>query len=114
KDFHPEVFKLFDRYIHGFIDRREFLESVGRFAAGGMTAAAILEAFMPSYVLGQQIAKDDSRIKAEYVKFPSSKGNGFMNGYLARPANASGKLPGVIVIHGGQGLYAHFEDVARR
>ena len=44
-DFHPEVFQLFDRYTHGFIDRREFLESVSKFAVGGLTAAAILQAF---------------------------------------------------------------------
>src|SRR5262245_20418931 len=107
KDFHPEILKLFDRYIHGFIDRREFLEGASKFAVGGMTAAAILEAFTPNYALGQQIPPDDKRIKAEYVNYQSPQGNGNMKGYLARPANASGKLPGIIVVHENRGLNPH-------
>jgi carboxymethylenebutenolidase len=113
KDLHPEVFKLYDRYVHGFIDRREFLDSVGRFAVGGITAAAILDAFTPN-LQAQQVAPEDPRIKAEYVSFPSPKGHEGMKGYLARPANASGKLPAVVVIHGAAGPEKHFEDVTRR
>jgi len=113
KDLHPEVFKLFDRYVHGFIDRRDFLDSVSRFAVGGITAAAILEAFTPN-LNAQQVSPEDSRIKAEYVSYPSPNGHSGMKGYLARPANASGKLPAVVVIHGAAGPEKHFEDVARR
>jgi carboxymethylenebutenolidase len=113
KDLHPEVFKIFDRYVHGFIDRREFLDSVSRFAVGGITAAAILDAFTPN-LNAQQVAPDDARIKAEYVGFPSPKGHEGMKGYLARPANPSGRLPAVIVIHGAAGPEKHFEDVTRR
>jgi carboxymethylenebutenolidase len=113
KDLHPEVFRIFDRYVHGFIDRREFLESVSRFAIGGITAAAILDAFTPN-LNAQQVAPDDARIKAEYVSYPSPKGHEGMKGYLARPANPSGKLPAVIVIHGAAGPEKHFEDVTRR
>lgn len=112
-DLHPEVFKIFDRYVHGFIDRREFLESVSRFAVGGLTAAAILDAFTPN-LNAQQVAPDDGRIKAEYVSYPSPKGHEGMKGYLARPANPSGRLPAVIVIHGAAGPEKHFEDVTRR
>lgn len=113
KDLHPDVFKIFDRYVHGFIDRREFLESVSRFAVGGITAAAILDAFTPD-LNAQQVSPDDHRIKAEYVSYPSPKGHEGMKGYLARPANPSGRLPGVIVIHGAAGPEKHFEDVTRR
>lgn len=112
-DLHPEVFKIFDRYVHGFIDRREFLESVSRFAVGGLTAAAILDAFTPN-LNAQQVAPDDGRIKAEYVSYSSPKGHEGMKGYLARPANPSGRLPAVIVIHGAAGPEKHFEDVTRR
>ena len=92
-DFHPEVFQLFDRYTHGFIDRREFLESVSKFAVGGMTAAAILQAFTKN-MFAQQIPADDKRIKSEKITVPSPQGNGKIGGYFARPANASGRLPG--------------------
>jgi hypothetical protein len=85
KDLHPEVFKIFDRYVHGFIDRRDFLESVSKFAVGGITAAAILDAFTPN-LNAQQVDPDDKRIKAEYESYPSPKGHGGMKGYLARPA----------------------------
>lgn len=114
KDFHPEILRLFDRYIHGFIDRREFLDGASKFAVGSMTAAAILEAFTPNYAFGQQVAKDDARLKTEYLTYPSPQGNGTMRGYFVRPANAAGKLPGVLVVHENRGLNPHIEDVARR
>src|SRR2546428_10135883 len=108
-DFNPEIFKSFDLYTHGLIDRREFLESVSKFAVGGMTAEAILAAFTPNASV-HQIAADDKRVRAEHVKFPSPKGHTDTGGYLARPANATGKLPGVIVIHGAAGLESHFNQ----
>jgi carboxymethylenebutenolidase len=113
KDLHPDVFKLFDRYVHGFIDRRDFLESVSRFAVGGVTAAAILDAFTPN-VNAQQVSPEDTRIRAEYVSYPSPKGHEGMKGYLVHPVNPSGRLPGVVVIHGAAGPEKHFEDVTRR
>ena len=33
---------------------------------------------------------------------------------MAKPANATGKLPGVIVIHENRGLNPYIEDVTRR
>ena len=113
-DFPPEVLKLFDGYVHGMLSRREFLERAARFAIGGFTAAAMLESLKPNYAFAQQVAKDDARVKTEYLSYPSPQGSGTMRGYLARPANASGKLPGVVVIHENRGLNPHIEDVARR
>lgn len=113
-DFPREVLNLFDRYIHGGINRREFLEGASRFAVGGLTAAAMLEALTPNYALGQQIAKDDKRIKAEYVAYSSPQGSGTMKGYFVQPSNRTVKLPAVVVIHENRGLNPHIEDVARR
>jgi carboxymethylenebutenolidase len=45
---------------------------------------------------------------------PSPQGNGSIRGYLVQPANANGKLPGVLVIHENRGLNPYIEDVARR
>lgn len=113
-DFHPEVLKLFDRYVHGLIDRRGFLEGAGKYTAAGTTAVGLLEALSPKYAEAQQVKKDDARVKGEYVEYPSPQGHGKMRGYLVRPANASGKLPGVVVVHENRGLNPHTEDVARR
>ena len=113
-DFPPEVLKLFDGYVHSMMNRREFIDRAGKFAVGGFTAAAMLESLRPNFAWAQQVAKDDARIKAEYVTYPSPQGSGTMRGYLVKPANASGKLPGVVVIHENRGLNPYIEDVTRR
>src|SRR6185295_16703953 len=109
-----ELIELYNVYIHGGMTRREFFDATTKFAVGGLTAAAIVEMLMPNYALGQQIAKDDKRLKTEYATVPSPQGNGNIKGYLVRPANATGKLPGVLVVHENRGLNPHIEDVARR
>lgn len=113
-DFPPEVLKLFDGYVHGALSRREFLNRAAKFALGGFTAAAMLESLKPNYAWAQQVAKDDGRIRAEYATYPSPQGSGTMRGYFARPANAGGRLPGILVIHENRGLNPYIEDVARR
>ncbi len=113
-DFPQEVLKLFDSYVHGWMSRRDFLDGAAKFAVGGMTAAAMLEALKPNYAFAQQVAPSDSRIQAQYRVFPSPKGSGTMRGYLAQPAKITGKLPGVVVIHENRGLNPYVEDVARR
>src|SRR6202158_1913180 len=113
-DFPPEVLKLFDGYVHGWVSRRDFLDRAGKYAVGGFTAAAMLESLRPNYAFAQQVAKDDARIKTEYLPYPSPQGSGNMRGYFARPANPAGKLPGVVVIHENRGLNPYVEDVTRR
>jgi carboxymethylenebutenolidase len=113
-DFPPEVLKLFDGYVHGFISRRDFLDRAAKFTVGGFTAAAMLESLRPNYAFAQQVAKDDGRIKTEYLTYPSPQGSGTMRGYFARPANPSEKLPGIVVIHENRGLNPYIQDVARR
>lgn len=115
-DFPQEVLKMFDSYVHGWMSRRDFLDGAAKFAVGGVTAAAMLEALKPNYAYAQQIAKDDPRIKVGYVDYESVNGSGKMRGYMARPANASAKnkRPGVLVIHENRGLNPYIEDVARR
>lgn len=113
-EFPQEVLDIFDDYVHGGIGRREFLGRATKFAIGGMTAAAMLDALRPNYAWAQQVKKDDARIHAEYVTYPSPQGSGTMRGYLVRPANASGKLPGIVVIHENRGLNPYIEDVTRR
>jgi carboxymethylenebutenolidase len=112
-EFPQELLNLFDKYVHGDIDRRDFMEGAKRYATGGVTAAMLFESLRPNYAWAQQVAKDDPRIKAEYATVPSPQGNGSIKGYLARPAKA-GKAPGVLVVHENRGLNPYIEDVARR
>jgi len=113
-DFDPELLGLFDQYVHGGIGRREFLDRASRFAVGGVTAAALLESLSPKYAYAQQVPSDDPRVRAEYATYPSPEGSGTMKGLLARPADAAGPLPGVLVVHENRGLNPYIEDVARR
>jgi len=113
-DFPQELLNLFDKYVHGGIDRRTFLDRAQKFAIGGMTATALFEMLKPNYAWAIQVPKDDSRIKAEPATVPSPQGNGSIKGYLVRPANATGKLPAVLVVHENRGLNPYIEDVARR
>jgi carboxymethylenebutenolidase len=120
KDFHPEVLKLFDRYVHGDISRRDFLAGTTQYAAlAGVTAAGLLSALSPQFALAQQVKIDDPRIQASYLEFDLSKGgglkgNGKLRGYLVKPAKFSGKLPTVLVVHENRGLNPHIEDIVRR
>ena len=113
-DFDPELLELFNRYIHGGIDRRGFLKGAQKFAVGGISAGMLLTALSPDYAIGQVVPKDDKRIKTETVTYASPAGSGTMKGYLALPANPSGKLPGVLVIHENRGVNPHIEDIVRR
>ncbi len=113
-DFPQEVLNLFDQYVHGGLDRRGFLDRAAKYATGGVTAAMLLDQLNPQFVAAQQIAKDDKRVKAEYLEYPSPKGNAKTKGYYVRPADAKGKLPGILVIHENRGLNPHIEDIARR
>ena len=112
-DFPPEVLELFDGYVHNALDRRDFLARAAKYAVGGMTALAMLEALSPNFAWAEQVSKDDERITTEYVTYPSPKGSGEMKGYLARPKTKA-KQPGVVVIHENRGLNPYIEDVARR
>ena len=113
-DYPQELLDHFDKYVHGDISRREFLDRANKYAVGGVTAMAIWESLRPNYVFAQQVPKDDERIKAEYATVPSPQGNGSIKGYFARPAKISGKIPTVLVIHENRGLNPYVEDVARR
>jgi len=114
QEFSQELLDLYDYYVHGQIDRRAFIDRAAKFAVGGLTAAALLEMLSPQYAFAAQVPQEDSRVVSEYLKYPSPEGSGEMRGLFAKPANAAGKLPGVIVVHENRGLNPYIEDVARR
>ena len=120
RKFPPEAVELYSQFIHGQISRRAFANRLKHFAVAGLTVNAMMDGLMPNYAMGQQIAKNDERIKAEYITIPSPNGHGSIKGYFVRPFSADSrdekpaKLPGVIVVHENRGLNPHTEDVARR
>lgn len=107
---------LYNVYIHGGMSRREFMEGIEKYAIAGLTVAAIADALMPNYALGQVVPPNDSRLKIETVTVPSPQGNGTIKGQLARPASAAAtaKLPGILVVHENRGLNPHIADIGRR
>lgn len=102
----------YDEYTHLTLDRRGFMDRLTRLAGSGAAAAAIMPLLAANSASAAQVAADDKRIKGEDVAFKGGKGD--IKGYLVRPAESSGKLGAVIVIHENRGLNEHIRDVARR
>jgi carboxymethylenebutenolidase len=114
KDFDQRVLDLFDGYVHGLMDRREFVERAAKYTAAGVSAAALLRSLSPDYAMAAQVAEDDPRIATERIEYDSPEGNGTIRAYLTMPADATGDLAGVVVVHENRGLNPYIEDVARR
>jgi carboxymethylenebutenolidase len=113
-DFKPEVLQLFDKYVHGLIDRRGFLTNCAQYTAGAAGAAATIAALAPDFARAQQVKPDDARIKTDWVEIASPAGYGTIKAYVARPADAAKPLPVALVVHENRGLNPHIEDIARR
>jgi len=113
-DFHPYILEIFDGYVHGKLTKREFVREAGKYAAAGITGLMILNQLAPDYALAQQVKADDPAILTSRVTVPSPEGHGSINGLMAMPAKAKGKLPAVLVIHENRGLNPYIEDVVRR
>lgn len=114
EDIKQEVFDLYDDYAHNRIDRRDFMQKLSTYAVGGITVAALSSFLMPDYKGQIQIQQNDPRLTSEYINYPSPKGAGKIKALLSKPADAKGKLGGIIVVHENRGLNPHIEDVARR
>ncbi len=100
--------ELFDRYTHGGMNRRDFLERLTLLAGSSAAAVALLPTLENNYAMAQQVPENDPAIKAEDVEIAPG-----IKGYLVRPA-AEGTYPAVLVIHENRGLNPHIRDVTRR
>lgn len=110
----PEVYDLFDAYVHTAMSRQDFVKRVMVYLPLGMSVTALLDFLMPQYAKALQVAPTDARIQSVYREYTSAKGAGRMKGLLARPSQVSGPRPGVIVVHENRGLNPYIEDVTRR
>ncbi len=114
EDIKQEVFDLYDDYAHNRIPRRLFMDKLSTYAVGGVTVGSLLGFISPDYVKKIQIRQDDPKLKSEFITYDSPKGGGSIKALLSKPADAEGKLPGIVVVHENRGLNPHIEDVARR
>lgn len=114
EEVNPEIFDLYDDYAHSKIDRRAFMERLSLYAIGGITVGSLMSFMMPNYKDTMLVAPDDERISSDYINYDSPKGGGTIKGLLSKPNNASGKLPGIVVVHENRGLNPYIEDVGRR
>lgn len=114
EDIKQEVFDLYDDYAHNRVNRRDFMQKLSLYAVGGMTVTSLMSFLMPEYQGSIQVQPNDPRIKAEYINYPSPKGGGTIKAQLSKPANANGKLGGIVVVHENRGLNPYIEDVGRR
>jgi carboxymethylenebutenolidase len=96
------------------LDRRDFVEKLSAYAVGAVTVPALLSFLMPDYKNTLQVKADDPRIISSYINYDSPKGGGSIKALLSKPADAMGKLGGVVVIHENRGLNPYIEDVGRR
>jgi carboxymethylenebutenolidase len=114
EDINQEVFDLYDAYAHNRLDRRDFVEKLSAYAVGAVTVPALLSFLMPDYKNTLQVKADDPRIVSSYINYDSPKGGGSIKALLSKPADAKGKIGGVVVIHENRGLNPYIEDVGRR
>lgn len=105
------IIDLYDTYTHGGMNRRSFFDRLAALVGSAAGAMALLPILQNNYAHAQTVPENDQRITAETVDIPGMQG---LKGYLVKPANGSGKLPTVIVIHENRGLNPHIKDVTRR
>jgi carboxymethylenebutenolidase len=99
---------LFDRYTHGGMNRRDFLERLTALAGSSAAAMALLPMLENSYAHAEIVPENDPAIQAEMTEIAPG-----IKGYLVRP-KAEGTYPAVLVIHENRGLNPHIKDVTRR
>ncbi|MCH7409419.1 dienelactone hydrolase family protein [Belliella sp. DSM 111904] len=114
EDIDQKVFDIYDEYVHSKIDRRQFVERLSLYTAGGITVSGLMNFLLPNYVQAKRFDVNDTRFDASYIKYESPKGAGEMKALLTRPKGISDKLPGIVVVHENRGLNPYIEDVAHQ
>ncbi len=106
------MIEAYDEYTHLTLDRRGFMEKLSKLAGSGAAAAAIAPLLAANSAQAAIVAPNDRRVLASEVRFLGA--TGVMGGYLAIPAFATERVPGIIVVHENRGLNDHIRDIARR
>jgi carboxymethylenebutenolidase len=107
-----EVVRLYDRFTHGGMDRRAFMEKLTKVAGSATAAAAFIPMLQSNYALAQTVQPDDPRLVFEDgVAIPGSDAG--LRGYLVAPKGGV-KRPALLMIHENRGLNPHIRDMTRR
>jgi carboxymethylenebutenolidase len=106
-----KIIDLYDRYTHGDMSRRVFLDRLAIMAGGSAAATVLLSALQCNYALADTVAESDPRVSGEMVTFKA--GTQDVGGYLVKPASGD-TFPAVVLVHQNRGLNPHIKDVARR
>ncbi len=104
-----KIISLFDRYTHGGLSRRDFLDRLALVAGSATAATALLPLLENNYALAAMVPEDDPRLQISTTEIAPG-----IKGLLAFPKDATGKLPAVLVIHENRGLNPHIQDIVRR
>ncbi len=107
-----DIIRLYDEYTHLTLDRRGFMEKLGKLAGSSAAAAAIVPLIEAGQAKAAVVDAADDRLDTSTVEFAGDGGP--LKGYFARPKAATGRLPAAMVIHENRGLNGHIQDVARR
>jgi len=105
-----KIIDLYDRFTHGGLSRREFLDRLARLTGGSAAAMAVLPILKNDYTR-QIVPQDHPELEISRAEW-DAQGTA-MSGYLARRKGGQ-KRPSVIVIHENRGLNPHIQDVTRR
>lgn len=100
---------LFDRYTHGGMSRRDFLDKLTLMAGSTAAAAAVLPILENNYARAEMVPANSPDLLIQDGEIAPG-----ITGHLAIPKAATGKLPAVLVIHENRGLNPHIKDVTRR
>ncbi|EIM77146.1 dienelactone hydrolase [Nitritalea halalkaliphila LW7] len=109
-----EVYDLYDYYVHGQLNRRQFMDKLSRYTVGGLSIAALSSYLMPDYIGTKRFQEDDPRIESQRITYTSPDGGGEIQALLVLPKERSGPLPTLLVVHENRGLNPYIEDTAKQ
>lgn len=105
------IIDLYDKFTHGGMSRRHFLDRLTRMAGSTAAASAALVLLQNDYAKADMVPETDPRVATQTIAIAVDGAT--LNGYLAKPAG-DGKFPTILVIHENRGLNPHIKDVTRR
>jgi len=105
------IIDLYEKFTHGALNRREFLDRLAALAGSAAAALALLPLLQSDYARAETISENDPRLITNTAYDRASRTE--LAAYMARP-KGDAKCPAVIVVHENRGLNPHIKDIARR